>query len=446
MWGSMVLIYFFFLGAFPYVLGFVPHHIPRSWIKVTNVPLLRSQTSSVPVPSSPITPDNHGEESNDKGSTTRSKDSDPSHHGQQQRRILGSQELLMAPRQYQPGNVTFPPVNHVSCAIWSATPDPLDLERAIDFMLQSHPLLRATIEGGGEPDRRIDLFQMVRQGNPDPLTFVTQDAGVISAKDIITVVNVGESPDALDRSWQSSFAKNLDGGFSAPIIQQGPLWKLELHRTTSRDAPCAVLLSFNHAISDQSSANRMIDQILRRVVDIEEGRDLPSPIEHNMPVTLEESVLGPNQRWSDVSVSGVSLGTIKYVLGKAGEGLRNPVILPDSSTGESASSNAFGAFSIISGSTAGGRDDQSRRSIVEFRTLPKDVTNELARLCRKEGISMTNALTAALTLSVSDFIDSGVPKAINIETIKSCNRLTCGGLVPNSTKEIRLVAWLPLWT
>jgi hypothetical protein len=83
-------------------------------------------------------------------------------------RILGSQELLMAPRQYSLSDETFPAMNHVACAILSATPDSNVIRQALDYVMQTHPLLRAKIIGDGEPEKRIDLFQMVRKVRLSP--------------------------------------------------------------------------------------------------------------------------------------------------------------------------------------------------------------------------------------------------------------------------------------
>lgn len=69
----------------------------------------------------------------------------------------------MAPRQYSLSPERFPSMNHVSCAILSATPDAKVIQQALDDVMQAHPLLRAKIVGDGEPDERIDLLQMVRK-------------------------------------------------------------------------------------------------------------------------------------------------------------------------------------------------------------------------------------------------------------------------------------------
>lgn len=222
-----------------------------------------------------------------------------------QRRILGSQENLMLPRQYSPGKDTFPQMNHVSCAVLSSTPSEAVVREAVDEAMAAHPLLRCHIEGDGEPDERIDLFQMVRKGDNRPCTFVSTGPGEFTSKDVLTVVNVPNS-DALESSWKSTFQKDIDDG-SWCDVNQGPLWKLEWHRTNENaNQPCALVFSFNHAISDQSSANRLIDQITSNIASIEEEGSIVKPaLCQDMPVSVEDSVLGLNKRWNDVELEGV---------------------------------------------------------------------------------------------------------------------------------------------
>ena len=326
---------------------------------------------------------------------------------QAQRRALGSQELLMLPRQYGPNeDVTFPSINHVSCAILSSTPSVEALKTAVEQVMQAHPLLSCVIEGDGEPDERIDLFQMVRKGEPNPCTFASK-SGLFSADDVLRVVDVdGSDRTALDQSWQSSFQRDLDNGNWR--VESNPLWKLELHRLTGSDkGPCALLFSFNHAISDQSSASRLTDQVMSIVAEVEErGAAKTQPKRQKMAVSVEESVLGSNQMWRHIQAGGVNPGTIAYVAGKAGEDARGPVIMPD---GFSQGGGILGALTTISGNAAGGVDEKSteRYSTLQFRTLSKDASTALLQKCRENGVSVTNALSAAATLTATDFVDNG---------------------------------------
>ena len=326
----------------------------------------------------------------------------------EQRRVLGSQENLMLPRQYSPNpDVSFPSINHVSCAILSKSPSESVLRSAINLVMDAHPLLQCKIEGDGEPDERIDLFNMVRKGEPNPCTFVSKP-GLFSADNILKIVDVaGNDRNALDSSWMTAFNRDLDDG-SWCAVESSPLWKIELHRLEgSVNGPCALLFSFNHAISDQSSANKLTDQIVSLMAEIEESGNVKSPPKkQTMPLSLEESVLGRDQRWSDVQVGGISPGTIKYVAGKAAEDAQSPVIMPD---GFNKGSGLLGALTTISGNAAGGEDEKSleRRSTLQFRKLNSEATNALLAKCRQNGVSITNALSAAATLTATDFIDNG---------------------------------------
>jgi hypothetical protein len=330
-------------------------------------------------------------------------DGRPSQSGILQSRILGSQELLMLPRQWSPGDATFPSMNHISCTLLSVTPSLPVLRQALEYVLQSHPLLHAYVQGDGEPEKRIDLLHMVRKGDPNPLTFVSEP-GRFSADEVLTIVNLPDSL-TLDASWKSAFCRDLDDG-SWCSTQKGPLWKVELHRTPSESAPCALVFSFNHAISDQSSANRLTDQIVRCMADIERDQALSPPILQKMPIALEDSVLGVSQRWNDVQTKGISWGTIGYIAGKAAEGLKNPLILPDQAAIGSSNNNPLGALTIISGNTAGGQDkgSQQRKSTVQFRTLSRPATAALLARCRAKNVTFSNALTAAVTLMATDFV------------------------------------------
>ena len=332
--------------------------------------------------------------------------------GDAERRAMGSQELLMLPRQYGPGDSDFPQMNHVSCTVLSATPAEETLRAAIDEAIRSHPLLRAYVEGDGEPDERIDLFQMVRKGEPNPCTFVAPSTAQISSQDVLSVVEVeGSDREALYKSWQTNFNYDLDNGeWCDP--EKGPLWKVTLHRTNGGDGPCALLFSFNHAISDQSSANMLADQIIANIAQIEENGQVTTLAKsQEMPVALEDSVMGNKQRFSDVTVEGFSPQTVAYVAGKAAEGFKSPVIVPDSeSNGKDGAGGLLGALTIISGNAAGGEDDENavRTSTLQFRKLSKEATTALLEKCREKGVAVTNALTAATALASTDCIDNGM--------------------------------------
>jgi len=129
---------------------------------------------------------------------------------------------------------------------------------------------------------------------------------------------------------------------------------------------------------------------------------------NKIPKSLEENVLGAGNIWEDIGVSGVSTRTLQYVAGKAAEGLKNPVILPDDDD-SNGKSDPLAALTTISGRAAGGEDSTSneRRSTLQFRTLSKQSTASLLEKCRENGVTMTNALSAAVALTSTDVIAYG---------------------------------------
>lgn len=335
-------------------------------------------------------------------------------------RVLGSQELLMLPRQYKPSldksNPPFPQLSHVTTAILSSTPSEETLSLAIEEAMASHPLLRAHVSGDGEPEKRIDAFQMVREGEPNPCTFVCPAPGTVTSSDVLSVIQIeGKSKNDLEKEWKTKFALNLDSGADWCNVEKGPLWKIELLQLKDGDlnSPCALMFTFNHAISDQRSVNMLIDQIVSNLASVEEKGSVTNPaVPNTIPVSMEDSVLGVNKSFKDVQLEGFSFNTLKYVAEKAFEGFRSPVILPDDPSSDASSkddgSGLLGALTIISGNAPGGEADKmDRKSTTQFRKLSKETLSNLLSQCRENGVSMSNALSAAITLTSSDFIDGG---------------------------------------
>ena len=63
------------------------------------------------------------------------------------------------------------------------------------------------VEGDGEPEKRIDLMQMVRKGDPHPCTFVAETDKPFSVEDVLTVYN---NQDDVTQQWKDSFGRDLD--------------------------------------------------------------------------------------------------------------------------------------------------------------------------------------------------------------------------------------------
>jgi len=334
---------------------------------------------------------------------------------QAQRRKLGAQELLMLPRQYPPNpGHRLPHLPHIAVFVLSATPSLSALETAIQEAIRCHPLLRAHVQGTGQPERYLDGNQMVRWGDPDPLMFVcppNTSPSIPTASDVLHVVDIPSSnPQALTESWQRRFSTDLDDPGTWLDTSKGPLWKMELHRLKN-NGPSAIVISTNHVISDQGSMNVIFDQILSDIDKVEtHGRILPPAVEQKMPLAIENSVLGIGHRWSDVNIKGLSLKTVKYGLEKAAESLKAPVLLPDSDAGKEDGGGLLTSLEVMAGVMPTNGSSRQRKTTIQFRTLSSQTAKALLEKCRTHQVTMSSALAAAVALTVSDFIDGGIPK------------------------------------
>ena len=318
-------------------------------------------------------------------------------------------------------------MTHVCAVVLSATPEESIFRQALQEAMAAHPLLNARVEGDGEPEKRIDLMQMVRKGDPNPCTFVMDTQSPFSVDQVLTVYNSLDDEAELTQQWQNTFVQDLDDDGSWCNTESGPLWKVEWYRSSNKEKPCALVFSLNHAISDQSSVNRFVDQIMQNVASLESSGNIdpPSKLHADMPMSVEDSVLGLGHRFSEEGTKSFSLSTVSYVLGKAGESSKDPVILPNPTTAdqEETANPLLGALQIISGKTAGGQDQGSanRETVAQFRTLDQDTTTAVLNKCRANGVSMSNALTAAMTLTAADFVgnDAAAEKSRNYKVLQS---------------------------
>jgi len=215
-----------------------------------------------------------------------------------------------------------------------------------------------------------------------------------------------------EKEWKDKFSFALDHG---PGREDPALWRLELIKTAD-EKECALLFQFNHAISDQSSANLLLDQILKSLSKQDEFKPAPQA----MPRSLEESILKKNR-----GVSSFTPNTAQYVAGKAGEGFKSPIILPDSFSGQDKSNSLADAVTTISGKAAGGKAELNdgppgcagRQSTVVFRKIAN--VDALVQKCRDEGVSLTNVLSAAVSLAASEFVGGEELKERNYKVLQS---------------------------
>lgn len=340
-------------------------------------------------------------------------------------RRLGSFETLLARKAAAgPQRLSIP---HVCAAVVDDGKDLLEphlVKRALSALVQRHPKLRACIRG----TRKIDgaPIKGVRRGGKevDPLAWwpcAMTDGEVVN--NALSYVDVPTGGDAVDVSLQPSgshpppFEWEDDRFFFAHHFQRaldetdmdtsrGPLWRLKVLRPMGarREGRIALLFLFNHAISDQTSCNTLIHELLDTVEHIHSscldrqptpGRPAPFVIPQAFPPSIEEAVLGPTR-------GTLSLTTLLYAAREALFGILPTTLFP-----------RFPPPSYTPRPTADpeGPPERpppflpaaTRRTICEFRNLDSDSLSMLRAACKSRGVTVTAALCAAMLYATSDF-------------------------------------------
>ncbi|EED92604.1 predicted protein [Thalassiosira pseudonana CCMP1335] len=397
----------------------------------------------------------------------------------QERRPLGAMELFMLPRPVGPEqdqNDQRPPMNHIAAFILSSTPSTWALQQALDSAVRTHPLLRSRVVGNGQPKKWLDpIRRMVRwnggwdEKEEDPLEFIsnaisesnvvmeTEPNSIDDSSDKVScpkywggalhIVNVnGTSREELDRSWQHRFQEDLDSSTVVSVAIDGShalantrdLWKLEMHRLSSnvvddKDTQCALVLTLNHAISDQGSVDLVMDEIISDIEALEamdekskksyttkrDPLEIPAVIQP-LPTSLCDSLLGDSPQNEDCvdkstdrqSVASILRAPFAPSLKKLREYachriqasiLHRPALLPRQNEGgiiESLSILLFGR------PLSGFEDITTRRSNVHYRTIPSDVTAALVKQSKKHRVPISMTLAAAVATTCSDYFNA----------------------------------------
>ena len=387
----------------------------------------------------------------------------------------GQWQLLQIPKQQKQR----PPMNHIAAFILTSTPSVNALRQALDNAVRTHPLLRARVEGNGYPRMWMDpVRRMVRWNgweNDDgddknsnnnawngreesPLEFVVNAiddhhekidldnppnywGGSLQVKNVF-----GTTRKDLDASWQNRFEHDLDSGTVMAVVEDAnkklergrDLWKLELHQLSSEEnnidgivcnndnmprqgLPCALVMTMNHAISDQGSFNLVMDQILSDIVELENNtsstltdkRLLKAPAYiQSVPTCLENSVLGTARRLdlSSLLRSPFSPSQKKlraYALRKIKEAAKAPALLPENWENNDGTGGSIltPASVLFCGIPLGTEDITQRRSFVQYRTLSPDVTAALVKRSKAHRVPISMTLAAAVVATCADFFD-----------------------------------------
>lgn len=335
-------------------------------------------------------------------------------------RELGSMENLFAPRRME--GCTTPYTPHVMCATVKGRVTDAALLEAARRAVASQPMLARRIVGDGQPERhtRIGSVQasgvmanvlpflgddMVRVGDPNPLRFApipdaTPESIVARA---VTISDVGAEGDdasqeaALEAAWRARFADELNVRFGEFEREHGPLWRLTVLRSRARTC---LVWAFNHAISDQVSANRMLDTFLADAAAAQArggagGAEALETSAAAVPPSLEASVLGDtrsvgffSEETGGTGLLALEHGTQQYLLSKLGEGAAGE--LPPS------------VPPLLERAADESIKRASRASAPEFRTLDAPTTKALRARCREAGVTVGALLSAAAAAVASE--------------------------------------------
>jgi len=263
---------------------------------------------------------------------------------------------------------------HVSAAnVEIAAPNSsveMALKEALAATTCLHPLLRACIRGKGE---FFEPIPMLRIGeDSDPPHWCPVEKSPMEIADMVLEEKVMEGDKEMDFYWKEVFQEQLDNAY---FEEDGPLWRVIWLHTADDYKPSWLIFAFNHAISDQTSANMLLDQVLAHM----DGKQIsPSkPYSYKVPPSIEETV----------GARGMTVATAKYAIEQMVNGGKSPVLLP-----ETLSQNLPVNLAELPKEHA--MHPSNRRTFCEFRTLPANEFKVFAKKCKAEGVTVTAGLSA----------------------------------------------------
>jgi len=297
-------------------------------------------------------------------------------------RSLGSFECWLAGTGKVGSNLT--PFSHVVLAELLHTKQEsaelsVRLKGALVNAVKQHPLLRACIKGNGERWETPVGFLLVG-ADFDPPRWCPMDATAEEIVERVLVEKILASKKDLDAYKTKYFEYELDN--SNFDKENGPLWRVSWLRTTETPSSCLVF-TFNHAISDQISANQLLHQIL---IHMGEEKLQEQPIlTYKVPPSMEETV----------GARGMSLGTGSYAIQQMVNGGIPTVVIPQHLEKQAPNLRTFLPEESY-------LHPKNRQTFCAFREIPENTFSTFVKRCKKEGVTVTAALTAVqLAISAS---------------------------------------------
>ncbi len=278
------------------------------------------------------------------------------------------------------------------------------LREALTGLVRRHPLLRARIAGTGRVAGAPAAGVRMGATEVDPLRWAPcalAEAEVVGRA--LTVEAAAGGDGGVDGS--SWYAGPFEAALDATDFDQveGPLWRLRVLNRRRQggqggagEAETALLFAFNHAISDQASANTIVHELLSALASSASAPSaaasppppppvVPPAVPQPFPPSIEEAVLAGR---------GLGLNTLRYAVREGVLGALPCTILPHPSRRPP---------SMPGASSSWGLPAATRTTLCELRRLEPPVLSALAAACRRRGLTVTAALSAAMLHVTSDF-------------------------------------------
>eukprot|EP00640_Fibrocapsa_japonica_P000357 CAMPEP_0113937282 /NCGR_PEP_ID=MMETSP1339-20121228/3936_1 /TAXON_ID=94617 /ORGANISM="Fibrocapsa japonica" /LENGTH=551 /DNA_ID=CAMNT_0000939987 /DNA_START=116 /DNA_END=1771 /DNA_ORIENTATION=- /assembly_acc=CAM_ASM_000762 len=323
-----------------------------------------------------------------------------------QGRPLGNFEKYLSGTRRESENVV---ISHLSLAVVSDTTDSLvseiSLLETLEAVMNRHCLLRSCVSGEGKPE--LEPAPMVRIGDLDPPTWVPAPLGAkgLAPKVLQTIQVDGSDEEAFQAAWQKEFVWQLDN--ASYNKKTGPLWRLTWLPQAGAQRH-ALLFAFNHAISDQISANMILDEVLTSLSSSKSKTAAlaeafgPAPNNGQLPPSVEETV----------GAGGLQLGTARYALIQTINGAKGVTLLPDrikkrlsqkeAEIKELKKEQPELAEEELPAIVPEEYLSKNRNTFIELATLKASKLAALRDLCRREGVTVSAALAAASLMATSD--------------------------------------------
>jgi hypothetical protein len=261
-------------------------------------------------------------------------------------------------------------LSHGTAYVLSGSMDNDALTRAVGMCMQKHPILRVNIA----KENGTDVFRYC----PQPLSEL--------ANAVVNTVSVLDTD--FENIWRDYLEKSLN---KARFEPQYPLWKL-FNIVSSTGSRSAWVFQVNHGIDDQQSTNMIVNDILAYRNSQSSGKTR-NPLREIMtkalpfPASIEEAI-GP--------AKGVNLATLAWSLYQLYNMVSGPAMVP---------ARVRSLYDSDPNSHANFADPDSRETFVEAFRIDSSSTQRLRANCRKEGVTVTHALAAAMLALTSETIE-----------------------------------------